>query len=163
MEKRKLPKQIDSATLDAFRRLVKSGEFRLYPSSTPAPGIPKAGPDCQAVVLAASVMQSSKVPGLPPSCAPSGTVYLWRGFRTKVSDSPPRKVDDCLYYASQDGSAWSLHSKSSTDHHNFILSSTDMKGLINDWDLPSAPEGKLEEYRKTGAQLSFYKPFGWSS
>ena len=76
MDKKTYPKQINSAILDAFSRIVKPGEYHLYPSPDLPPGIPKTGLRCQAVVLAASVMQSSDAPGLPKSCKPSGTVYL---------------------------------------------------------------------------------------
>lgn len=163
MSESRLPKPASSSTIEAFQKLVRRGEFCLFASFDVPPDIPKAGSNCQAVVVAASVMHSSDVPGLTPPLTPSGTVFLWRGFRTQTSGSPSRKVDDCLYYQSSDGKAWSLHSKASTDHHRNILTSTGMKGLIDDWDLPSLPKGTLDQYRSAGGNLSFFKPFGWSS
>lgn len=159
MGKKEFPKPIDPSIITRFNILVKTGQYCLYPSSNIPAGIPTAGSDCQAVVVAASVFYESDVPGLPQSMIPSGTVYLWRGFRTKASDDPPRKVDDCLYFVNSKGQAWSVHFKDSPDHHNNILSSTDMKGLINDWDLPTTSKGQLKQYREKGALLDFKEPF----
>ena len=60
---------------------------------------------------------------------------------------------------SSDGTAWSWHLKDSPDHQNDLLSSTDMAGLINDWNLPSKSEGTLGEYWIEGATLDFYLVF----
>jgi hypothetical protein len=90
---------------------------------------------------------------------PHGEVYLWRGFRTIPGDSPPRKVDDCIYYRSKDGKEWSLHSKESPDHHWYIMSGSGMAELIDDHNLPSASSGSLAGYRSRGGNLDFDKPF----
>ena len=77
MSSKDFPSQADPAAIAALSRSVKPGEYCLYPSSDIPAGIPSAGPNCQAVLIAASVMHSSDVPGLPESAAPYGTVFLW--------------------------------------------------------------------------------------
>jgi hypothetical protein len=141
-------------------KVVKPGQYCRYSTTELPAGIPTAGPQCQAVVVAASVVHSSDVPGLPDKMKPHGIAYLLRGFRTEAYGDPPRKVDDSIYYKSSDGRAWSLHSKDNPDHHRNILTSTDMNGLIDDWDLPTASKGPLDKYRTKGAYLSFTEPFG---
>ena len=154
------PKQIDDGILQIFAGYVQPGEFQLFPSTDMPGDIPLAGTDCQAVVIAALNIYSSDVPGLPANMTPDGTVYLWRGFRTDKEGDPPRKVDEALYFASSEGIAWTLHSKESSDHHRDIMSSTDMSGLTDDWDLPSLWRGTLGDYRIAGAHLDFFGPFG---
>ena len=156
----KRPNQISTSAIEAFSTLVSPGEYIYMPSSDVPEEIPQAGSDCQAVFIACAEMHSSDVPRLPHSLTPSGAVYWWRGFRTYPNDSPPRKVDDCLYYESSDGVAFSLHSKDSPDHYNHILTSMDMGGLISDWHLPSEAHGTLEMYIQEGHRLGFTIRFG---
>ncbi|RJX17699.1 MAG: hypothetical protein C4570_07800 [Ammonifex sp.] len=156
------PRKIEPVVFDAFQSAVEPGHYRLYPSSEVPPGISCGGPDCEAVIVAASTFDGSKVTGLGPACTPEGTVYLWMGLRTMPLGSPPRKSDYSIYFKGRDGVPRSLHSKSSTDHHNQILTSTGLDGLVSDWRLPAAPEGTLKDYRDS-KKLSFYEPFGWSS
>lgn len=158
--KNKKPKPVDPKIIGALKNEIHLGEYCSYSASSQLPAmVPWGGSDCECVVLAASSFSGSEVPGLPSDMAPQGTVYLWRGFRTISSGSPPRKVDDCLYYHSNDGTAWSLHSKDSPDHHLYIMSGSGMGALIQDHNLPSASRGSIADYRAAGANLDFVKPF----
>jgi hypothetical protein len=159
---RRKPRRIRPEEFDAFQKVVEPGRYRLCPSSEVPPGISPGGPDCEAVLFAASTFDNSKVTGLDPECIPEGVVYLIKYLRTMPKESPPRKTDCRLVFRNRAGTPLGLHSKNSTDHHNQILTSTGLDGLVSDWGLPTAPEGTLEEYRRA-KMLSVYKPFGWSS
>ena len=158
--KNKKPKSIDLKIIESLRNELVLGEYCRYSVSSQLPdGVPWGGPNSQCVVVAASWHNGSEIPGLPPNMSPQGNVYLWRGFRTITGDSPMRKVDDCLYYQSDDGRAWRLHSKDSPDHHWYIMSGSGLGALIQDYDLPSASRGNIADYRSEGASLDFEEPF----
>ena len=157
--KNKKPKLIDPKIIDSLANEISPGEYCLYSTSTQIPaGVPWGSSDFQCVVVAASSYSGSQIIGLPSDIAPHGNVYLWRGFRTISGGSPPRKVDDCLYYQSSDGRAWRLHSKASPDHHWYIMSGSGLGSLIQDHNLPSASRGRIHDYRSGGANLDFEKP-----
>jgi hypothetical protein len=154
------PKSIDQQAIQAFARAVSVGEYRLFSAPTELPaGIPWGGPDCQCVVVAASAYSGPGTSSIPPDTAPSGDVYLWRSFRIGQGGSPPHKADDCLYYTDSDGNSWRVHSKDSPDHHKGIMSGSGMSAISNDFYLPSASSGTLDEYRAKGAHLDFENPF----
>ena len=153
------PRPASSDTMSAFANSVPLKEFRRFDAGSLPVGIPTPGRTWQAVVVAASSMSSSAVPGLPSQMSPVGTVYLWRGFRPSSGSQSPRKVDEAVFYSAEDGTAWQLHSKESPDHHRYIMSASGLGGLIEDYSLPSASAGTLEEYRSKGARLSFEDPF----
>jgi hypothetical protein len=153
------PKRVPAEVIQAFSEAVPNGEFRRYSASATPAGIPVAGRTCNAVVLAASTVSSSAVLGLQPGQAPAGPVFLWRGFRQSTGASSGRKVDDAIYYISQDGSGWSIHSKLSPDHHRNIMSSSGLAGFLNDHSLPVASAGTLAQYREAGGTLTFETPF----
>lgn len=158
--KDKKPKQIRSNVLQSLPEEVPIGEYRLYSASSRLPAdVPWGGPEFQCVVVAASSFSGSEIPNLPSGMTPKGTVYLWRGFRTIPGGSPPRKVDDCLYYRNGDGVAWSLHSKDSPDHHKHIMSGSGLGNLLQDYNLPSTSAGYIANYISKGADLDFKKPF----
>ena len=160
------PRPASSETMNAFANAVPLGEYRRFEPNSLPQGIPTPGRAWQAVVIAASTISSSAVPGLPGNMSPDGPLYLWRGFRPSSGSSLPRKVDEAIFFRGQDGTAWQLHSKESPDHHRHIMSSSGLGGLIEDYDLPSASAGTVSEYRADGASLSFegpLSPFGTSS
>ena len=62
MGDKKLPRSIDSCILDIFADNVEPGKNIYLPSSETPEGIPVAGSNCQAVVIAASTLFSSDPP-----------------------------------------------------------------------------------------------------
>jgi hypothetical protein len=153
------PSPVDPNAIEALEQAVPIGEYRtLAPSAMPV-GIPTAGPNCRAVVVAASTFSGSPIEGLDPAHTPIGSVYLWRAFRTGSSASLPHKVDDALYFRSGDGLAWVFHSKDSPDHHSRIASASGLDGILMSYSLPAASEGTLQSFRESGARLDFEGPF----
>ncbi len=157
---RGLPRPVNAKLVRAISSYVEPETYRLFASSEKPADIPDAGPKTQAVVVAASQLSSSAVPGLPRVMTPSGVVILVRSFRSDSSGVPPRKVDDSLYYESSNGLAWRLHSKGSSDHHLNIVTSTGLAGLMHDFNMPQQSSGTLDQYQTAGGNLDFTGPFG---
>lgn len=161
MPKNKRPNPVDSQSLQSLSNTVPLGFFSSFSGSSQAPsGLSWGGSDCKHVVVAASAYPNDFViPDYPPEMTPNGTVFLVRRFRENLSVSPPRKVDDTLYFSDREGRGWSIHSKDAPDHHRIILSASGMSNLLQDFNLPSASSGPIADYRKGGAHLDFENPF----
>ena len=156
----KNPKPVEPTRLEPFASAVPFGEYRLYSGSAQIPsGIPWGGRDCRFVVVAASSYSGGSISGLNPIMTPSGSVFLWRAYRVGPSGSPPYKVDDCLYYNSPEGGAWSIHSKDAPDHHTMIMAASGMGNIAHTFGLPAASAGQISEFREAGAYLNFEAPF----
>jgi hypothetical protein len=157
--KSKQPKQSDAKTIESLRHAVSPGRFHRYdePSQLPA-GLSWAGPECQAIVAAASSFSGSTISTLTAGQSPYGDVRLVRSFR---ADPHSRlwKTDDQVYYCSADGMPWTLHSKDSPDHHRAILTGSALLDLLHDHSLSTTASGTLDEYRFGGAHLIFEDPF----
>ncbi len=161
MPANKKPDPIDPELIQSMSSAIPLGDYRLFSSSGQIPSaLSWGGSDCRAVVIAASAYPPDlSIPDYPCEATPRGTVFLVRRFREAPSPSPVGKVDDALYFADKDGRAWSIHSKDSPDHHKHIMSASGMSTLLQDFNLPSASRGTIEDYRKGGANLDFEAPF----
>ena len=143
--KSKQPKLCDAKTIESLRHAVSAGKFHRYdePSQLPAE-LSWAGPECQAMVVAASSFSESTISTLTPVQNPQGEIWLVRSFR---ADPHSRlwKTDDQVYYCSADGKPWTLHSKDSPDHHRAILAGSALSDLLHDHSLPTAASGTLDQ------------------
>ncbi len=150
-------RQIDPNIISALRQEILQGEYRLYmsPSQLP-PGLTWGGSQFDCSVWAASSLGGSNAANQPSFLQPQGEIYLWQGYRSSTGGSSPHKTDYCLYWQDASGNAWSDHSKSASEHHNNLVSTSGLEGLIRDNRLPSASAGKTASFVKTICLSSKY-------
>jgi len=160
MNRNKNPRLEDPQVLQSLANSVAPGTYHVYSASEALPsGLSWPGTDFSYVVLAASSYDGTPITGLNPSITPSGYICLERTFRASTGGSMPHKVDDHLYFMDASGRAWSIHSKGAPDHHWTIMSGSGLKALVDDYHLPSAASGTLDEYRSGSGDLDFEQPF----
>jgi hypothetical protein len=90
---------------------------------------------------------------------PAGPAFFWRGFRTIPGESPPRKVDEAIFYMGLGGKAWRIHSNESSDHWNYVMSSSGVDGLMQDWYLPAQRFGSLGSLLAHSTGINPMAPF----
>lgn len=133
--------------LDIFSQYVNENEYAWWSSSDVPDDIPKAGPDWQATLVFGFQLDSSAFIDLNQEVhpEPGGIAYFMRTFRTIPGGNPPRKSDDAIYYPTVIGDVQRVYSSTSTDHHNEMMSSSGLNGLIHDWPIPQERRGTKDD------------------
>ncbi len=145
---RKRPRPAKPETLEALKHSVGVGNWRKYQSQDELPdGVPWAGTDCKAVLVAASTYDAGCTVTLHPAPEPGGPVFYHRSWRADAQGKPHWNEYDTLYFKSGDGQSWMVNSRDSPDHYKEITSGCAMDDLLRDYSLPAAASGTLGELR----------------
>lgn len=154
------PRQVDPAVLADLNELVFPNTYVRVDAASDLPESlrPHASGRFKSMVIASSDFVCSS-PHTGSGYAPNGPVYLLRNYRYCEHDGSPHfNVDDIAFWTDGSDRQWMASSEDAPDHYRTTVAGTAVSDVWNQYGIPKASSGTVEDFRRQGAYMNFVKP-----